>query len=91
MTSPETLYTKNVFNEVSFPLVTHTTYSDAWFHRYEILKSGQGAEDFLDRLDILMNDQVLWAEDIRILVRFVYRFHRPLTQLSNAYSYTHFR
>jgi hypothetical protein len=27
------------------------------------LKSGLGAEDFLDRLDILTNDQVLRAED----------------------------
>jgi hypothetical protein len=27
------------------------------------LKSGPGAEDFLDRLDITMNNQVLSAED----------------------------
>jgi hypothetical protein len=27
------------------------------------LKPGPGAEDFLDRLDIPMNDQVLRAED----------------------------
>jgi hypothetical protein len=63
MTSPETLNTKVVANELSFQLVTHTTYSDAWFDSYEILNSGQGAENFLDRLDIPTNDQVLKAED----------------------------
>jgi hypothetical protein len=46
-------------NELSFSLVTHTAYSDARFDSYGILKSGQGAEHFLDRLDIQMNDQVL--------------------------------
>jgi hypothetical protein len=34
------------------------TYSDARFGSYGILMSGPGAEDFLDRLDILTNDQV---------------------------------
>jgi hypothetical protein len=54
------LNTKVVDNELSFPLVTHTTYSDAWFDSYIIFNSGQGAENFLD---IPMNDQVLKAED----------------------------
>jgi hypothetical protein len=63
MTSPETLNTKVVVNELSFPLVTHTTYSDARFDSYRILNSGQGAENFLDRLNIPTNDQVLRAED----------------------------
>jgi hypothetical protein len=58
MTSLETLNTKASVNEVSFPLVTHTVYSDAWFDRYRLLKTGQGAEHFLDRLDIQANDQV---------------------------------
>jgi hypothetical protein len=63
MTSPETLNTKDRFNELSFPLVTHTIYSNVQFESYVILKSGQGAEDSLDRLDILTIDQVLRVED----------------------------
>jgi hypothetical protein len=63
MTSPETLNTKVSVNEHRFPLVTHTTYSNARFDSYGIFKSTSGAEDFLDRLDIPTNDQVLRAED----------------------------
>jgi hypothetical protein len=48
MTSPETLNTKVVIDELSFLLVTHMTYSDARFDSYGILKLGQGAENFLD-------------------------------------------
>jgi hypothetical protein len=62
MTSPEILNTKLVVDELRFPLVTHITYSDTRFDSYGILNSGQGAENFLDRLDIPMNDQVLKAE-----------------------------
>jgi hypothetical protein len=40
MTFPETLNTKVVDNELSFPLVTHMANSDARFGSYEILKSG---------------------------------------------------
>jgi hypothetical protein len=60
MASPETLNTKVVVNELSFPLVTHTTYSDARFDSYGILNSRQGAENFLD---IPTDDQVVKAED----------------------------
>jgi hypothetical protein len=91
MTFPETLNTKVTDNEFSFPLVTHMAYSKARFGNYGILKSGQGAENFLDRLCRPVNDQVLEAEDARNLTRVVYKFRRPLTQLSNAYSHTHFR
>jgi hypothetical protein len=63
MISLETLNTKVVVNKLMFQLVTHTTYSDARFDSYRILKSGQGAEDLLNRLDILTNDQVLRVED----------------------------
>jgi hypothetical protein len=90
MTFPENLNTKVAVNELTFPLVTHTAYSDARFDSYGILQSGRGAENFLDRLCRPVNDQVLRAEDARILVRDVYKFRRPLTQLSNAYSHTHF-
>jgi hypothetical protein len=38
-------------------------YFDARFDSYRILKSGQGAENFMDRLDRPTNDQVLRAED----------------------------
>jgi hypothetical protein len=56
MTFPKTLNTKVSINELSFPLVTHTAYSDAWFDSYVILKSGRGAENFLDRLGRPVND-----------------------------------
>jgi hypothetical protein len=51
MTSRGTLYTKNTVNEHSFMLVTHTAYSDTRFSRYELLKSGYGAELIPDRMD----------------------------------------
>jgi hypothetical protein len=35
---PETLYTKNVVNELTFSLVTHMAYSDTRFARYGFLK-----------------------------------------------------
>jgi hypothetical protein len=91
MTFPETLNTKVSINELSFPLVTHMAYSDARFVSYGILKPGRGAENFLDRLGRPVNDQVLRAEDAKIVVRVVYKFRRPRTQLSNAYSYTYFQ
>jgi hypothetical protein len=63
MTFPETLNTKVADNDLSFPLVTHMAYSDARFGSYGILKSGLGAESFLDRLCRPVNDQVLRADD----------------------------
>jgi hypothetical protein len=84
MTLPETLNTKVSENDLSFPLVTHVAYSDARFGSYGILKSGRGAENFLDRLCRPANDQVLRAEDACNLMRVIYKFCRPLTQLSNA-------
>jgi hypothetical protein len=91
MTFLETLNTKVSVNELTFPLVTHMAYSDTRFDSYRILKSGRGAENFPNRLGRPANDQVLGVEDARILARFVYKFRRPLTQLSNAYSHAHFR
>jgi hypothetical protein len=46
MTSPETLYTKNVVNELSFLLITHTDYFDTRFGCYEFLNLGYDAELF---------------------------------------------
>jgi hypothetical protein len=63
MTFPATLETKVANSELSFPLVTHMTYSDARFDSYGILKSVRGAENFLDRLCRPANDKVLRAED----------------------------
>jgi hypothetical protein len=91
MTFRETLNTKVSVNELSFPLVTHMAYSDARFDSYSILNSGRGAENFLNRLSRPANDHVLGIEDMQNMARFVYKFRRPLTLLSNAYSYTHFR
>jgi hypothetical protein len=91
MTFPETLNTKVAINELKFPLVTHTAYSNAQFDSYGILMSGWGAENFLDRLGRPVNDQVLRSEDARILVKVDSKFRRPLTQFYNAYSYAHFR
>jgi hypothetical protein len=51
MTSLETLYTKNIVNELNFPLITHTACFDIRFGRYGFLKSGYGAELILDRTD----------------------------------------
>jgi hypothetical protein len=63
MNSPETSNTKVVIDELRFLLVTHTTYFDGRFDSFKILKSEQGVENFLDRLDIPTNDQVVRAED----------------------------
>jgi hypothetical protein len=91
MTFPETLNTKVADSEINFPLVTHMAFSDARFGSYGILKSGRGAENFLDRLCRPVNNQVLRADDAQNLTRVVYKFRRPLTQLYNAYSHAHFR
>jgi hypothetical protein len=44
MTSPETLYMKDVINELSFLLVAHMTYFSIRFDRNEFFKSGFDAE-----------------------------------------------
>jgi hypothetical protein len=91
MTFPEILNTKVADSELRFPLVTHMAFSDARFGSYGILKSGWGAENFSDRLCRPVNNQVLRAEDAQNLTGVVYKFCRPLTQLSHAYSHAHFR
>jgi hypothetical protein len=74
MTSLETLNTKVAISELVFPLVTHTVYYNARFDSYGILKSGRGAENSLDRLGRLANNQVLGKEDTRNMARVVYKF-----------------
>jgi hypothetical protein len=49
MTSPETLYIKNVVNKLSFLPVTHMTYFDVRFGCYEFLNSDFTAGHILDR------------------------------------------
>jgi hypothetical protein len=38
----ETLYTKDVTNEINFLLITHMTYSDARFDSYRIFEARTG-------------------------------------------------
>jgi hypothetical protein len=64
MTSSETLYTKNVVNELSFSLVTHTAHLDTWLGHYGFLKSGYGADHNLDRLDIQVLGQVFVLQEV---------------------------
>jgi hypothetical protein len=50
MTTPETLYMKNVANELIFLLVTNTTCLNIRFGCYEFLKTGFSVGQILDRL-----------------------------------------
>jgi hypothetical protein len=63
MTSLETLYTKNVANELRFLLVTDTTCFDIRFGRYRFLKSGFHTDQILDRLVIQALGQVFGPQD----------------------------
>jgi hypothetical protein len=63
MISPETLYTKNVANELNFLLVTDTTCFDIRFGHYNILKSGSSSGQILDRLGIQVLDHVFGPQD----------------------------
>jgi hypothetical protein len=63
MTSPETLYTKNVTNKLRFLLVTHATCFDIRFGRYGILKSGFSSGQILDRQGIQVLGQVFGPQD----------------------------
>jgi hypothetical protein len=51
MSFPETSHTKNVANELSFPLVTHTTHFDIWLGCYDILNSYFSFGYVMDKLD----------------------------------------
>jgi hypothetical protein len=63
MTFPETLYTKNVVNELLFLLVTYMTCFDIQFGLYQILKSGFSAGQILERLGIPVLGQVFGPQD----------------------------
>jgi hypothetical protein len=74
MIFPETLNTKDAINELSFPLVTHMVDSDARFDSYGILKSGQGAEQILDRLGRRTNGHIFKGRYAGLLTRVANRF-----------------
>jgi hypothetical protein len=63
MTSPETLYTKDVANKLSFLLITHMTCFDIRFGRYRFFKSGFSAGQILDSLGIQMLGQDFRPQD----------------------------
>jgi hypothetical protein len=90
LTSPETLYTKNVINKLRFLLVTHSTYFDTRFGCYRFLKSGYRAGQILGRLDIPVLDKVFGPQEAQKLPGFEHEFCSQYGQLSNAYSNTGF-
>jgi hypothetical protein len=59
---PRNLYTKDVANEPSFLLVTHTTSFYIWINRYEFLKLDLDAEQILDQLTIQAFDQIFGSQ-----------------------------
>jgi hypothetical protein len=61
--SPETLYTKNVIDELRFLLVTHTTYFDIRFGCYEFLKEDFHTDQVLDRPIIQVLCEVFGPQD----------------------------
>jgi hypothetical protein len=63
MTFLETLYMKDVTNELRFPLVTHTTSFDIQSIRYEFLKSDLDAEQIVNRLTMHAFDQNFGPQD----------------------------
>jgi hypothetical protein len=63
MTSLETLYTKNVVNELSFLLVTHMTYFGIRFGCYEFFKADFHTDQVLDRPVIQVLGQVFGPRD----------------------------
>jgi hypothetical protein len=74
MTSPETLYTENVANELIFLLVTHTTCFNIRFGCYGFLKSGFSARQILDNLGIQMLGQDFGPQDGSDLLESEYNF-----------------
>jgi hypothetical protein len=63
MTSPETLHTKDVINEVISLLITHIAYFGIRFDCYDFFNSGFTAGQFLDRLVIQVLGEVFGAQD----------------------------
>jgi hypothetical protein len=91
MISPESSYTKDVSNELSFLLVTHMSCFDIRFGRYGLLKSGFSARQILDSLGIQVIGQVFGAQDGCDLLGSGYNFQRKLRQLSDTSSHTCFQ
>jgi hypothetical protein len=56
------LYTKDVTNKLSFPLVANTTSFGIQINRYDFLESDFAAEQILDKLTIQALDQVFGSQ-----------------------------
>jgi hypothetical protein len=56
---------KNVVNELSVLLVTHTTCFNTWSGRYGFFKSGFSVDQILDRLSIQTLDQVFGPQECK--------------------------
>jgi hypothetical protein len=65
MTFLETSQKKNAANELSFPLVTHTTHFDIQFGYYGILKSCFSSRHVVDRLDCRCSVQFFATRCVR--------------------------
>jgi hypothetical protein len=76
MTSPETSYTKNVTNELSFLLVTHTTHFDIRFGCYSALKIYFSSVQVTDRLDCMRLVRFWGPQDGWDSLRSEYQFWR---------------
>jgi hypothetical protein len=74
ITSPETLYTEKVVNELSFMPVTQMTCFYTWFGHYRFLKSGSSADQVLDRLGIQVIGQVFGPQDVQNMLGYEYKF-----------------
>jgi hypothetical protein len=76
MASLETLYMKNVVNELSFSLVTHTTCFDIRFGCYGFLKSGYRVGQILGRLYIKVLGQIFGPQYVQNMLGFEYKLCR---------------
>jgi hypothetical protein len=74
MSSTETLNIKVSINELSSPVVTHTSYFDTRFRSNRLLKSGYSADQILDRLGIQVTNQVLGPQEAQNLQGFEHGF-----------------
>jgi hypothetical protein len=74
MSSIETLNIKISVNELSSPLVTHTSYFDTRFSSNRLLKSDYSTDQILDRLGIQVTNQVLGPQEAQNLQGFEHGF-----------------
>jgi uncharacterized protein (AIM24 family) len=58
MTTLKTPNTEIIVNKLSFLSVTHTVTTDVRFDSYKFSKTGHGAKQIMDKLDIEANSQI---------------------------------